>query len=152
MPSKVFSQNSEVRLPRNIPREDRAGGRRGGNGSSGKYPVLGLRLCLLFLLKCPNENMQAFSSLLLIFLPGHLLSSYFFLFLLMIVQISPLDYFLVSQSIFSVVCSLTFCGAWWILNVNRRHSTVENILFVRDQHLQSLLSSLPLGCGLVLGF
>ena len=79
MPSKVFSQNSEVRLQRNIPREDRAGGRREGNGSfSGKYPVLGFGLCLLFLLKCPSENMQAFSSLLLIFLPGHLLSSYFF--------------------------------------------------------------------------
>ena len=112
MSLEVFSQDTGVNLQHNIPREDRAAGRRGGNGSfSGKYPVLGLSLCLLFLLKCPNENMQAFSSLLLIFLPGHLLSSYFFLFLLMIVQISPLDYFLVSQSIFSVVCSLTFCGA-----------------------------------------
>ena len=78
MPSKIFSYNSEVRLQCNIPREDRAGGRKGGNGSfSGQYPVLGLGLCLLFLQKCPDENMQAFSSLLLICLPGHLLSSYF---------------------------------------------------------------------------
>ena len=74
MPSKVFSQNSEVRLQQNIPREDRAGGRRGGNGNfSGKYPVLGLGLHLLFLLKCPNENLQAFSFLLLVFRPGHLI-------------------------------------------------------------------------------
>jgi len=83
MPSKVFSQNSEVRLQQNIPREDRAGGRRGGNGSfSGKYPIRGLGLCLLFLLKCPNENMQAFSSLVLIFLSSishHLIFSSFFL-------------------------------------------------------------------------
>ena len=78
MPSKVVSQNSEVRLQLNIPREDRAGGRKGGNGSfSGQYPVLGLGLCLFFLQKCPDENMQAFSYLLLICLPGHLLSSYF---------------------------------------------------------------------------
>ena len=74
MPSTVFSETSEVRLQRNIPREDRAGGRRGGNGNfSGKYPVLGLGLHLLFLLKCPNENLQAFSFLLLVFLPGHLI-------------------------------------------------------------------------------
>ena len=113
MPSKVFSQNSEVCLQRNIPREDRAGGRREGNGSfSGKYPVLGFGLCLLFLLKCPSENMQAFSSLLLIFLPGHLLSSYFFLFLIMIVQTSPLDYFLLSQTLCSIVCIFAFYGAW----------------------------------------
>ena len=78
MPSKVFSQNSEVCLQHNIPREFRAGGRRGRNGSfSGKCPVLGLGLCLLFLLKCPNENLQAFSSLVLIFLPRHLLSYFF---------------------------------------------------------------------------
>ena len=83
MPSKVVSQNSEVRLQLNIPREDRAGGRKGGNGSfSGQYPVLGLGLCLFFLQKCPDENMQAFSYLLLICLPGHLLSSYFSHFLL----------------------------------------------------------------------
>ena len=74
MPSAVFSQTIEVRLQRNIPREDRAGGRRGGNGNcSGKYPVLGLGLHLLFLLKCPNENLQAFSFLLLVFLPRHLI-------------------------------------------------------------------------------
>ncbi|XP_061241817.1 putative zinc finger protein 727 [Bos javanicus] len=62
MPSKVFSQNSEVRLQRNIPREDRAGGRREGNGS--------------------------FS-----------------------VQTSPLDYFLLSQTLCSIVCILAFYGA-----------------------------------------
>ena len=74
MPSAVFSQTTEVRLQRNIPREDRAGGRRGGNGNfSGKYPVLGLGLHLLFLLKCPNENLQAFGFLLLVFIPGHLI-------------------------------------------------------------------------------
>ena len=78
MASAVFSQNSEVCLQHNIPREFRAGGRRGRNGSfSGKCPVLGLGLCLLFLLKCPNENLQAFSSLVLIFLPRHLLSYFF---------------------------------------------------------------------------
>ena len=131
MPSKVFSQNSEVRLQCNIPREDRAGGKRGGNGSfSGKCPILGLGLCLFFLLKCPNENMQAFSSPLLIFLPGYLLSSYFFPFLLIIVKTCPLDYFLVSQSLFSVVCIHTFYGAWWILNTGQRLATVENIIFV----------------------
>ena len=55
MPLKVFSQDAEVCLLHNIPREDRAGGRRGGNGSfSGNCPVLGLGLCLLFLLKCLN--------------------------------------------------------------------------------------------------
>ena len=48
MPSKVFSQNSEVRLPRNIPREDRAGGRRGGNGSSG---LVGSKLDLITFLE-----------------------------------------------------------------------------------------------------
>ena len=75
MPSTVFSQTSEVRLQHNIPRKDRAGGRRGGNGNfSGKYPVLGLGLHLLFLLKCPNENLQAFSFLLLVFLPRHLIT------------------------------------------------------------------------------
>ena len=75
MASAVFSQNSEVCLQRNIPREDRAGGRRGGNGNfSGKYTVLGLGLHLLFLLKCPNENLQAFSFLLLVFRPGHLIT------------------------------------------------------------------------------
>nr|XP_019833902.1 PREDICTED: protein ZNF738-like [Bos indicus] len=62
MPSKVFSQNSEVRLQRNIPREDRAGGRREGNGS--------------------------FS-----------------------VQTSPLDYFLLSQTLCSIVCIFAFYGA-----------------------------------------
>ena len=31
--------------------------------------------------------------------------------------------------------------------MNQRLSTVEIILFVRDQHGESLLSSLPLGCG-----
>ena len=78
MPLKVFSQDAEVCLLHNIPREDRAGGRRGGNGSfSGKYPVLGLGLHLLFLLKCPNENLQAFSFLLLIFLPRHLIILFF---------------------------------------------------------------------------
>ena len=75
MPSTVFSQTSEVRLQHNIPRKDRAGGRRGGNGNfSGKYPVLGLGLHLLFFLKCPNENLQAFSFLLLVFLPGYLIT------------------------------------------------------------------------------
>ena len=75
MPSTVFSQAADVHLQRNIPREDRAGGRRGGNGNfSGKYPVLGLGLHLLFLLKCPNENLQAFSFLLLVFLPGYLIT------------------------------------------------------------------------------
>ena len=53
MPLKVFSQDAEMCLLHNIPREDRAGGRRRGNGSfSGTCPVLGLGLCLLFLLKC----------------------------------------------------------------------------------------------------
>ena len=75
MPLKVFSQDAEVCLLHNIPREDRAGGRRGGNGNfSGKYTVLGLGLHLLFLLKCPNENLQAFSFLLLVFLPGYLIT------------------------------------------------------------------------------
>ena len=75
MPSTVFSQAADVHLQHNIPREDRAGGRRGGNGNfSGKYPVLGLGLHLLFLLKCPNENLQAFSFLLLVFLPGYLIT------------------------------------------------------------------------------
>ena len=74
MPSTVFSETSEVCLQRNIPREDRAGGRRGGNGNfSGKYPVLGLGLHLLSLLKCPNENLQAFGFLLLVFIPRHLI-------------------------------------------------------------------------------
>ena len=78
MPSAVFSQTTEVRLQRNIPREDRAGGRRGGNGNfSGKYPVLGLGLHLLSLLKCPNENLQAFGFLLLVFLPRHLIILFF---------------------------------------------------------------------------
>ena len=153
MLSKVFSQNSEVCLQHNIPRGFRAGGTRGQNGSfSGKCPVLGLGLCLLFLLICPNENLQGFSSLLLIFLPRHLLPSYFFPFHLIIVKTWPLDYFFVSQSLFSLVCILAFYGAWWILSMNQRLSTVKTILFVRDQHGESLLSSLPLGCGLVLGF
>ena len=52
MPSKVFSQNSEVRLPRNIPREDRAGGRRGGNGSSG---LVGSKLDLITFLEQLND-------------------------------------------------------------------------------------------------
>ena len=52
MSLKVFSQDAEVCLLHNIPREDRAGGR-GGNGSfSGPCPVLCLGLCLLFLMKC----------------------------------------------------------------------------------------------------
>ena len=52
MSLKVFSQDTGVNLQHNIPREDIAG-RRGGNGNfSGKCPVLGLGLCLLFLLKC----------------------------------------------------------------------------------------------------
>ena len=127
MPSAVFSQTTEVRLQRNIPREDRAGGRRGGNGNfSGKYPVLGLGLHLLSLLKCPNENLQAFGFLLLVFLPRHLIIL-FFPFLIIKVKTSPLDYFLVSQSLCSIVCILAFYGAWWILNVNQRLSTVETI-------------------------
>ncbi|XP_010838885.1 PREDICTED: zinc finger protein 420-like [Bison bison bison] len=53
MPSKVFSQNSEVRLPRNIPREDRAGGRREGNGSfSG---LVGSKLDLITFLEQLND-------------------------------------------------------------------------------------------------
>ena len=112
-PWKGFSHDAEVILPHDLEEKTTQGRRkRGGNGSfSGKCPILGLGLCLFFLLKCPNENMQAFSSPLLIFLPGYLLSSYFFPFLLIIVKTCPLDYFLVSQSLFSVVCIHTFYGA-----------------------------------------
>ena len=79
MPLKVFSQDAEMCLLHNIPREDRAGGRRRGNGSfSGTCPVLGLGLCLLFLLKCLDwENLQTFKfSTHIFFWPGMFVFNY----------------------------------------------------------------------------
>ena len=105
MPLKVFFQYAEMCLLHNILREDRAGGRRGANDSS----VLGLGLCLLFPLKFLNwGNLQTFSSLLLIFLPGESVINFFFFFFpfLIIVRTGSLDHFsLVSQNLVSLAVS-----------------------------------------------
>ena len=141
MPSAVFSQTTEVRLQRNIPREDRAGGRRGGNGNfSGKYPVLGLGLHLLFLLKCPNENLQAFGFLLLVFLPRHLIILFF-----------PISYYKSEDQPFRLFpCvpePLLHClhphFLWSMMNSQRESATFNcwNYFFVRDQLGESLLFS-----------
>ena len=103
MPLKVCFQYAEMCLLHNILREDRAGGRRGGNDSS----VLGLGLRLLFPLKCLNGgNLQTFSSLLLIFLPGELVINFLFFPFLSIVRTGCLDHFsLVSQNLVSLAVS-----------------------------------------------
>ena len=109
MPLKVYFQYAEMGLLHNILREDRAGGRRGGNDSS----VLGLGLRLLFPLKCLNVgNLQTFHSLLLIFLPGELVINFLFFPFLSIVRTGSLDHFsLVSQNLVSLVCILAFYKA-----------------------------------------
>ena len=148
MPLKVFSQDADVCLLHDIPREDRAGGRRGGNGSfSGTCSVPGLGLCLLSSWNAWTENLPTFSSLLLIFLPGvfviHLL---FFPFLLIIVKTGSLAHLsLVSQILFSIVCILAFYRTWWIPNLNEWLSAGEHIPFVRDQHRETLVSKIPTG-------
>ena len=148
MPLKVFSQDAEVCLLHNIPREDRAGGRRGGNGSfSGTRSVPGLGLCLLSSWNAWTENLPAFSSLLLIFLPGVFVIHFlFFPFLLIIVKTGSLDHLsLVSQILFSIVCILAFYRTWWIPNLNEWLSAGEHIPFVRDQHGEALVSEIPTG-------
>ena len=109
LPLKVFFQYAEMCLVHHILREDRAGGRRGGNDSS----VLGLGLRLLFPLKCLNVgNLQTFSSLLLIFLPGEIVINFLFFPFLIIVRTGSLDHFsLVSQNLVSLVCILAFYRA-----------------------------------------
>ena len=110
----LFSQYVDVFLRHNILRRDTAGGRRGGNGSfSGKRPVPGLGLCLLFLLKCLDweyANLYFCDSS---FSPwGFLINFLFFLFFLIIVKTGSLDCFsLVSHSLF-------FFLSWWILDMN----------------------------------
>ena len=109
LPLKVYFQYAEMCLLHHILREDRAGGRRGGNDSS----VLGLGLHLLFPLKCLNVgNLQTFSSLLLIFLPGEIVINFLFFPFLIIVRTGSLDHFsLVSQNLVSLVCILAFYKA-----------------------------------------
>ena len=103
MPLKVCFQYAEMCLLHNILTEDRAGGRRGANDSS----VLGLGLCLLFPLKFLNwGNLQTFSSLLLIFLPGESVINFLFFPFLIIVRTRSLDHFsLVSQNLVSLAVS-----------------------------------------------
>ena len=131
MPLKVYFQYAEMGLLHNILREDRAGGRRGANDSS----VLGLGLCLLFPLKCLNwGNLQTFSSLLLIFLPGESVINFLFFPFLIIVRTRSLDHFsLVSQNLVSLAVSWLSLEhdefSTWMSDVQR-----ENIPFVRDQH------------------
>ena len=145
MPLKVFSQDAEVCLLHNIPREDRAGGRRGGNGSfSGTCSVPGLGLCLLSSWNAWTENLPTFSSLLLIFLSGVFVIHFLFFPFLIIVKTGSLDHLsLVSQILFSIVCILAFYRTWWIPNLNEWLSAGEHIPFVRDQHGEALVSEIP---------
>ena len=154
MPLKVFSQDEEVCLLHDIPREDRAGGRRGGNGSfSGTRSVPGLGLCLLSSWNAWTENLPAFSSLLLLFLPGVFVIHFlFFPFLLIIVKTGSLAHLsLVSQILFSIVCILAFYRTWWIPNLNEWLSAGEHIPFVRDQHGEALVSEIPIGMWFSIG-
>ena len=153
MPLKVFSQDAEVCLLHDIPREDRAGGRRGGNGSfSGTCSVPGLGLCLLSSWNAWTENLPTFSSLLLIFLSGVFVIHFLFFPFLIIVKTGSLDHLsLVSQILFSIVCILAFYRTWWIPNLNEWLSAGEHIPFVRDQHGEALVSEIPIGMWFSIG-
>ena len=147
MPLKVFSQDADVCLLHDIPREDRAGGRRGGNGSfSGTCSVPGLGLCLLSSWNAWTENLPTFSSLLLIFLSGVFVIHFLFFPFLIIVKTGSLDHLsLVSQILFSIVSILALYRTWWNPNLNELLSAGEHIPFVRDQHGDALVSEIPTG-------
>ena len=153
MPLKVFSQDAEVCLLHNIPREDRAGGRRGGNGSfSGPCSVPGLGLCLLSSWNAWTENPQTFSSLLLIFLPEVFVINSFFPFLLIIVKTGSLDHLsLVSQILFSIVSILVSVEhdefPTWMSDFQ-----LVNIFPLWEINTEThWYPRFPLGCGSVLG-
>ena len=115
MTLKVFSQDAEVCLRHNIPREDAEQEEEEEEMAASQVRVLSqIWGCVCFSSgNAWTTNLQTFSSLLLTFLPGCLLStSLFFPFLLIIVKPGSLEHFsLVSQNLVSLVCILAFYGA-----------------------------------------
>ena len=64
----------------------------------------------------------------------------------MIVKVHSLEYLSpVIQSLFPIVCIQAPYRAWRILTMNKRHSTIEIILFVKDQHGKAVISEMPYG-------
>ena len=109
---KVFSQHVVMSLQHNIPREDTEQEEEEEEMAASQVIVLSLVwgcVCFSFW-NAWTENLQTFSSLLLIFLPGvFVIKSLFSLSFLLIVKPVSLDYFsLVSQSLFSIVCIPAF--------------------------------------------
>ena len=112
MPLKVFSQHADMSLRRNIPTEDAEQEEEEEEMAASQVIVLALVwgcVCFSFW-NAWTEDPQTFSSLLLIFLPGvFVIKTLFSLSFLLIVKPVSLDYFfLVSQSLFSIVCIPAF--------------------------------------------
>ena len=100
-------------------RRGRAGERRRNGSFTGKCPVLGLGLCLLFLQQCLDWEPANLYSLLLIFLLGQFVITFLFFPFLTIVKTGCLDCFsLRDQNLLSIVCILALYRTWWILNMN----------------------------------
>ena len=100
-------------LQHNIPREDAEQEEEEEEMAASQVIVLSLVwgcVCFSFW-NAWTENLQTFSSLLLIFLPGVFVIILFSSFSSYNSEDLPFRLLLVSQSLCSIVCILTFCGA-----------------------------------------
>ena len=139
------SQDTDVVLSITSMRKQLRAGRKGENGSfSGKCPVLGQRLCLLFLLKCHGlRTCKPFIFYFWCFCLARLFSTTFFP-LPTIVKLSSLLLPCVSES-FPIICIQAPHRAWSILTMKWWPSTIEIIPLVKEQHEKALISKIPYG-------